>query len=154
MKRIKSFEIDHTRLERGLYVSRQDTFFLSCVTTFDLRMKKPYADKPLNPATAHTLEHCLATYLRNTRRDIIYVGPMGCMTGFYVVVSGKKSEENIRKSLIDAFEWVLGTNKIPGATREECGNYTFMDLADARREAASYIEVLRRRSARVDDKGV
>lgn len=143
MKRIASFEVDHTKLVKGLYVSRHDKFFLSCVTTFDLRMKTPYIDKPLNPATAHTLEHCLATFLRNHRSDIIYVGPMGCMTGFYVVVAGKKGTANIRQSLVEAFGWVLRTNSIPGATEKECGNYTFMDLADARREAAAYIEVLR-----------
>ena len=143
MKRIKSFEVDHTKLRKGLYVSRYDTFALSCVTTFDLRMKTPYVDEPLKPATAHTLEHCLATYLRNTRKDVIYVGPMGCMTGFYVVLAGRKVRENIMQSLLEAFGWVLRTNSIPGATQVECGNYTFMDLSDARREAAAYIEVLR-----------
>lgn len=143
MKRISSFEVDHTKLRKGLYVSHQDKFFLSFVTTFDLRMKTPYVDKPLNPGTAHTLEHCLATYLRNNRDDIIYVGPMGCMTGFYVVVAGKRNIGSIRQSLLEAFGWVLRTRSIPGATEKECGNYTFMDLADARREAAAYIEVLR-----------
>lgn len=143
MRRIKSFEIDHTKLRKGLYVSRYDSFGLSCVTTFDLRMKTPYVDTPLKPATAHTLEHCLATYLRNNRGDVIYVGPMGCMTGFYVVVAGRKSVLKIRKTIIEALEWILRTNSIPGATMKECGNYTFMDLADARREAAAYIEVLR-----------
>ena len=143
MQRIKSFEIDHTTLRKGLYVSRQDKLFLSFVTTYDVRMKTPYADKPLNPATAHTIEHCLATYLRNTRDDIVYVGPMGCMTGFYVVVGGKKYVGNIRQSLIDAFAWITETDTIPGASMRECGNYTFMDLNDAKREAAEYLKILK-----------
>ena len=143
MKRIKSFEVDHTKLKKGLYVSRIDSFGITSTTTYDLRMKTPYVDKPLNPATAHTLEHCLATYLRNERNDIIYVGPMGCMTGFYVIVAGRNGIFSIKKTILSALEWKLRTNTIPGATKEECGNYTFMDLSDARREAASYIEVLR-----------
>lgn len=142
MNSIASFRIDHTKLTKGLYVSREDEFFMSCVTTFDLRMKTPYVDVPLAPKTAHTLEHCLATYLRNKRDDVIYVGPMGCMTGFYVVVYGKKAVENILDSLIGAFKWVLGAEFVPGATKEECGNYTFMDLEDAKREAAEYLKVL------------
>ena len=143
MKRIKSFDIDHTTLTKGIYLSRSDRFFLSYATTYDLRMKTPYVDRPLIPATAHTLEHCLATYLRNTRSDIIYVGPMGCMTGFYVVVAGKKGIGNIIRSLIDAFEWTARVTEIPGATKKECGNYLFMDLEDARREAADYASLLR-----------
>lgn len=143
MEKIESFKIDHTKLKKGLYVSRKDTFFLSCVTTFDLRMKTPYADKPLNPPTAHALENCLATYLRNKRDDIIYTGPMGCMTGFYVVMFGDKGIREVIPSLIDAFEWVLQTEVVPGATMRECGNYTFMDLEDARREASAYLKVLR-----------
>ena len=142
MERIASFEIDHTTLKKGVYVSRQDTFGVSCITTFDLRMKTPYSDTPLEPATAHTLEHCLATCLRYHRDDIIYVGPMGCMTGFYVVVMGKKGVENILPSLLDAFEWVTRADAVPGASKKECGNYTFMDFPDAKREAGLYIKVL------------
>lgn len=143
MKRIASFEIDHTKLVKGLYISRKDTFNLACVTTFDVRMKTPYKDKPLKPATAHALEHCLATYLRNVKDDVIYVGVMGCMTGFYVVLYGSKGIVNLRKDLIDAFEWVTTIDKVPGASKVECGNYKFMNLEDAKREAELYIEVLR-----------
>lgn len=144
MKPIKSFLIDHTKLKKGLYVSRIDKVgIFSYATTFDLRMKTPYIDKPLNPATAHTIEHCLATYLRNKRSDIIYAGPMGCMTGFYVVVRGKCGVDNIRATLLGAFDWIIKTNSIPGASKIECGNCDFMDLGDARREAAAYWQVLR-----------
>ena len=143
MKPIKSFTIDHTKLTKGLYVSRVDKVSLfSYATTFDLRMKTPYKDRPIKPATAHTLEHCLAYYLRNTRKDILYVGPMGCMTGFYVVVSGKKGVFDILDSLYAAMGYILDTGKVAGATMKECGNYTFMDLEDAKREANAYRAVL------------
>lgn len=143
MERIKSFNIDHTRLVKGLYVSRVDRVGLfSRVTTFDLRMKTPYVDVPLKGETMHAIEHCLATYLRNTRRDIIYVGGMGCLTGFYVVVAGRKSVEDILWSLTDAFSWMSFVEEVAGATKRECGNYKFMDLEDARREAAEYLAVL------------
>ena len=145
MRKIKSFEIDHTKLVKGLYVSRIDrTGIFSRATTCDLRMKTPYVDKPLNPATVHTLEHCLATYLRNMRKDVLYVGPMGCMTGFYVILSGRRSVRKLLPSLMRALEWmVYYMGRVPGATKKECGNYEFMDLADARREAVLYMEVLR-----------
>ena len=144
MKRIKSFEVDHTTLVKGLYVSRTDRFGETYVTTFDLRMKTPYKDEPLKPATAHTLEHCLATYLRNVRDDVVYVGPMGCMTGFYVVLVGRKGTDDVIGSLRDAFGWTARTDTVPGATERECGNCAFMNLPDARREADEYLVVLER----------
>ena len=143
MEDIQSFKVDHTKLGRGLYVSRVDKVgLLSHATTFDLRMKKPYSDVPLKPQTAHAIEHCLATYLRNTRRDIIYAGPMGCLTGFYVVVSGTVSVGEIVGSLIGAFKYILEVEAVPGATKEQCGNCEFMDLPDAKREAEEYLYVL------------
>lgn len=145
MDRISSFSIEHTTLEKGVYVSREDKVGEMVVTTFDVRMKAPYRDKPLNPATAHTLEHCLATFLRNSRDDILYAGPMGCMTGFYVIVKGKKTVIDITESLLDAFEWVMATDVVPGASMKECGNYTFMDLDDAKTEASSFLQVLIRK---------
>lgn len=143
MKRIASFEIDHLTLVKGLYVSRRDTFPDAVTTTFDLRMKTPYTDEPLNPAAAHALEHFLATYLRNYRYDVVYVGVMGCMTGFYVVLAGKKDCADIVGTLIDALEWIQTQSKVVGATPRECGNYSFMDLDDAKREAKEYANVLR-----------
>lgn len=142
MKTISSFMIDHTKLKSGLYVSRVDSLRRGTVTTFDLRMKTPYVDEPLRPEAAHAIEHCLATYLRNRRDDIVYVGVMGCMTGFYVLVWGKCSVGQIKGSLIDAFKWITETDTIPGATKIQCGNYQFMDLADAKKEAEQYLEVL------------
>ena len=143
MKRIQSFEIDHTQLEKGVYVSRVDAVGRSFVTTFDLRMKAPYRDARLHGTSAHALEHALATYLRNTRNDVLYVGPMGCLTGFYVLLTGKKEVKQLLPSLIDAFEWILTLTQVPGATRYECGNFPFMDLAKAKMDAEQYLQVLK-----------
>lgn len=143
MKKIKSFTIDHTKLKKGLYISRVDrTGLFSYATTFDLRMKTPYVDVPLNPATAHTIEHCLATYLRNRMSDVLYVGPMGCMTGFYVILKGRKKASYLLPFLLEAFDWIIKTNTVPGATKKECGNYLFMNLSDARKEASAYMDFL------------
>ena len=143
METIASFKIDHTTLTKGLYVSRIDRVGLfSYATTFDVRMKTPYKDVPLFASSVHTLEHCLATYLRNERKDVLYVGPMGCLTGFYVILSGKRTTESIRQSLKRAFYWIQTIDTVPGATKKECGNYTFMNLKDAKTEAAAYLEVL------------
>lgn len=142
MGRVSSFNFDHTKMLRGLYVSRKDRRNGVCVTTFDLRMKRPYHDAPLPPPAAHALEHCLATFLRNISDDIIYVGPMGCMTGFYIVVWGDKGTEDIRPLLLSALKWVTMTKKVPGSTKEECGNYHFMDMETARVVASAYMAVL------------
>lgn len=145
MRKIKSFRIDHTKLTKGVYVSRVDRVgMFSRVTTFDVRMKTPYKEEALNPAAAHAIEHCLATFLRNTRRDIVYAGPMGCMTGFYVLVKGKKKVADIVPSLREAFEWMQFVDDIPGSTMKECGNYTFMDIVGMRREAAAFCEAVLR----------
>ena len=141
MKRIASFSINHDALTPGMYISRIDG---DCVT-YDLRMKTPNAGDYLDQKGLHTLEHLLATYLRNTDSsdDIVYVGPMGCRTGFYVVmrdaVPAGKALELIRAAFAfsAAFE---GT--IPGAAKRECGNYLEHDLTEAKREAAAYVRVL------------
>lgn len=143
MKKIKSFQVDHTKLKKGLYVLHVDRVGLfSHVTTFDLRMKTPYVDRPIAPATAHAMEHCLATYLRDRRDDVLYVGPMGCMTGFYVILKGKRDVDDLRLSLIEACEWILSAGVVPGSTMEECGNYKFMNLQDAKEEAFEYWSTL------------
>lgn len=138
MKLIRSFQRDHTILEKGIYVMREDFSDVFPILTYDIRMKAPYRDVPLRPETAHTLEHFLATYLRNTRNDIIYVGPMGCLTGFYVVVAG---QTDIRESLVDALEWIKTQKSVPGSSPEQCGNYTFMDIEDAKSEAEAFLKV-------------
>ncbi len=141
MKKIASFTINHDLLKPGVYVSRIDG---DCVT-YDLRMKTPNAGDYLDQKGLHTLEHLLATWLRNSGRgsEIVYAGPMGCRTGFYLVM-----RETVSRA--DALELVRGAYRfaaefegaIPGASRIECGNWLEHDLADAKREASSYLRVL------------
>ncbi len=142
MQKIASFTVDHTKLKPGMYTSRVD----GDVVTYDLRMRRPNCGDYLSNGVLHTFEHLFATYVRNTEYSdrILYVGPMGCRTGFYLVVrdtiSPTQAIELMRKTcaFIAAFE-----GEIPGATEVECGNYREQDLAGARIEAARYGEVLR-----------
>jgi len=141
MKRIASFSINHDLLTPGLYISRVDG---DCVT-YDLRMKTPNAGDYLEQKALHTLEHLLATFLRNSPRsdEIVYVGPMGCRTGFYVVARDSISRTDMRTLLRDAFRKAAAfEGEIPGAKRRECGNYLEHDLPGARAEAEAYLRVL------------
>ncbi len=140
MERIASFCVDHTTLKRGVYLSRQD----GDVNTWDLRMKEPNKGDYLTTGAMHTLEHLFATYARNSQygQGVIYVGPMGCRTGFYLLTRGLTDAQVldlIQKSFafMEAFE-----GDIPGASERECGNYRDMDLAGAKQEAAAYARVL------------
>lgn len=142
MKRIASFTVNHDRLEKGMYISRID----GDVVTYDIRMKKPNAGEYLCMSAAHTIEHLFATYARNSEvgKDIIYVGPMGCRTGFYLLVRDSVSHtlaiELVKQSMafISSF-----AGEIPGNTRQECGNYLDHDLVGAKAVAADMCEVLR-----------
>ncbi len=140
MERIASFCVDHTTLKRGMYLSRRD----GDVNTWDLRMKEPNKGDYLTTGAAHTLEHLFATYARNSqyKEGVIYVGPMGCRTGFYLLTRGLTDAQALdlaRKSFefMESFE-----GAIPGASERECGNYRDMDLAGARKEAAAFARVL------------
>lgn len=137
MKRITSFSVDHTKLKKGIYISRID----DNLTTFDIRMCTPNIDEPLDPKAAHTIEHIGATLLRNSKyKDhIIYFGPMGCMTGFYLITKGLEFEMIIQ-IVKKTFEQIAHWNQdIPGAKRQECGNYTYMDLNKAKEAARFFI---------------
>ena len=141
MKRIASFEIDHTRLYPGLFLSRTD----GDVTTYDLRFVRPNTPPFLTNGVLHTIEHLFATFVRNSPwgQQVVYFGPMGCRTGFYFLTRGLAHKEAIgltREALrfIAAYE-----GEIPGATEAECGNYREHDLEGAKREAARMAEVLR-----------
>ncbi|MDO5141407.1 MAG: S-ribosylhomocysteine lyase [Eubacteriales bacterium] len=140
MKRIASFEVDHDKLRPGMYTSRID----GDVTTYDIRMVYPNAGTYIQPAAGHTLEHLFATYVRNSRfaEQIIYCGPMGCQTGFYLLVRDLPAADAIAlvqqsMAFIAAYE-----GAIPGASRVECGNYLLHDLAGAKALAASMVPVL------------
>ncbi len=140
LQRIASFSVDHTKLDRGMYTSRVD----GDVVTYDIRMKRPNAGEYLENAAMHTFEHLFATYARSSALSdkVVYVGSMGCRTGFYLLVRGMSEQEAIllvqqSMAFIAAYE-----GEIPGATEPECGNYREQDLLGAKREAAAMAQVL------------
>ena len=140
MERIASFCVDHTRLERGMYISRVD----GDVVTYDIRMKKPNQGDYLANGALHTIEHLFATYARNSvyGPGVIYVGPMGCRTGFYLLTRGL-TDAQVLELTVDSFRFMAGfEGEIPGASEVECGNYLDMDLPAARAEAAAMLPVL------------
>ena len=140
MERIASFCVDHTTLDRGMYLSRQD----GEVKTWDIRMKRPNQGDYLSTAAAHTLEHLFATYARNSAcsSGVVYVGPMGCRTGFYLLTRGLTDAQALELT-VDSFRFMAGVEgEIPGASEVECGNYRDMDLPAARAEAAAMLPVL------------
>lgn len=145
MKKIPSFTIDHTRLSRGIFVSRKDTTPGGDVlTTFDIRMKLPNREPALDPRAIHTIEHLAATFLRNHPQwsgRIIYWGPMGCLTGNYLIVSGDYVSSDILPLMVETFRFIADfEGEIPGATPQDCGNYTFNDLPLAKAEAAAFLQ--------------
>lgn len=147
MKKITSFTIDHNRLSRGVFLSRRDTTPSGdIITTFDVRMTEPNRQTPLSGAAIHAMEHLAATFLRNHPvwgERIIYWGPMGCLTGNYLIVSGDYSSEDMLPLLRETFGFIASfSGDIPGATPRDCGNYSFMDLDEARRAASDYLEIL------------
>lgn len=138
MERITSFSVDHTKLKKGIYISRIDDDLI----TFDIRMCEPNVDTPLDPKAAHTIEHIGATLLRNSKyKDhIIYFGPMGCMTGFYLITRNLDFE-TVKQMIIDTYQQIaLWNQEIPGAKKEECGNYTYMDLVKAKEAAKFFLD--------------
>ena len=141
MERIASFCVDHTKLDRGMYLSRQD----GDVLTWDIRMKKPNQGDYLSTAAAHTLEHLFATYARNSafQDGVIYVGPMGCRTGFYFLTRDAMSGEQAIALVRECFAFIAAfEGKIPGSERKECGNYLEHDLPGAKAVAADMCQVL------------
>ncbi len=140
MKKIKSFEINHDKLEKGMYISRID----DDITTYDIRMVKPNTPPYLENAGLHTFEHIFATYLRNSKyaKNIIYVGPMGCRTGFYLLIRDLSQEIAISlvKNALNFISEFEGS--IPGASKRECGNYKNHDLLKARFYAKDMLNVL------------
>ncbi|MCR5413159.1 MAG: S-ribosylhomocysteine lyase [Kiritimatiellae bacterium] len=146
MDLIPSFAIDHMKLLPGVYVSRVDAVGEDFVTTFDIRMKRPNREPAVHPNALHTLEHLVATFLRNDpewKDRIVYWGPMGCLTGNYLLVKGRPSPEEIAPLLIRAFKSVVSwEGPVPGARPRECGNAILHDLAMAKWEAARYVKVL------------
>lgn len=147
MKKIPSFTIDHIHLQRGIYVSRKDEVGGETVTTFDIRMKAPNREPALGQGALHTIEHLAATFLRNHPtwgNRIVYWGPMGCLTGNYLLVKGDFSSEDMIEIMKETFRFIAAyEGEVPGTTPRDCGNYLLHDLPMAKWEAAKFLhEVL------------
>ncbi len=146
MKPIASFTINHLNLFPGVYVSRKDAVGDSVVTTFDLRVTRPNAEPVMNTAEVHTIEHLAATFLRNHKdfgSRIVYFGPMGCRTGFYLLLAGDYESSDILPLLRELFTFIRDyKGEVPGASAIECGNYLDMNLPMANYYGARYLELL------------
>ena len=151
MEVIQSFTIDHTHLKPGIYVSREDKGF----TTFDLRITEPNKEPAVAPAAMHSLEHLMATWFRNSeaKDDVVYVGPMGCLTGMYIIMkdhgsategrpSGTYTVEDMRRLTIECLEWILTQDKVPATEPQTCGNYLLHDLPMCKWESRRYLDRL------------
>ena len=143
MELIASFQVDHTKIRPGIYVSRVDAVGGDFVTTFDVRMKRPNAEPAVHPNALHTIEHIVATYLRNDptwKERIVYWGPMGCRTGNYLLVKGRPTPQEICPLVLAAFRPCRDYDGVvPGTTAETCGNFRLHDLAMAKWEAAQFV---------------
>ena len=151
-KLIPSFQVDHTKITPGIYVSRTDTLGSKTVTTYDVRMKYPNTEKAIEPAAMHTIEHVVATFLRNDadwKDKVVYWGPMGCLTGSYLIMKGAPDpEKDLKPLLLAAFKNLRDyEGEIPGATAVNCGNYRLHDLAGAKQEAAEFVKRLEKGAA-------
>lgn len=147
MEKIASFTINHLKLVPGVYVSRKDTIGKEVITTFDLRMTSPNDEPVMNTAEVHTIEHLAATFLRNHPvygDKTIYFGPMGCRTGFYLLLAGDLTSKEIVPLMIEMFEFIRDfKDEVPGASPKDCGNYLDMNLGMAKYLAKKFLnEVL------------
>ena len=144
MEKITSFTIDHIRLQPGVYVSRRDPVGDSMVTTFDLRMTSPNEEPVMNTAEVHTIEHLAATFLRNHPvygSKTVYFGPMGCRTGFYLLLAGDYTSSDILPLMVEMYEFIRDyKGEVPGASARDCGNYLDMNLGMANYLAAKYLD--------------
>ena len=146
MELIQSFSVDHTKIVPGIFVSRIDTLNDQTVTTYDVRVKKPNVEPAIDVAAMHSLEHIIATYLRNDpdwKDEVIYWGPMGCLTGFYLILKGNRDSKEIYELVLNAFKSTNEYEDVPGAAAVNCGNYLMHDLDNAKacaNEFASYLE--------------
>lgn len=144
MEKIASFTIDHIKLQPGIYVSRKDHVGNEVITTFDIRMTSPNEEPVMNTAEVHTIEHLAATFLRNHKEfgsRIIYFGPMGCRTGFYLLLAGDYESSDIVELLKEMFAFIRDfKDEVPGASPKDCGNYLDMNLGMANYLAKKYLD--------------
>lgn len=146
MEKITSFTIDHLRLLPGLYVSRKDGCGENTVTTFDLRLTRPNFEPVMSTAEVHTIEHLAATYLRNDpqwKDRVLYFGPMGCRTGFYLLMTGDLTSRDVLPLVTDCFRFIRDyRGEVPGASPKDCGNYLDMNLSMANYWGKRYVALL------------
>ena len=146
MDLIESFSIDHRYIIPGIFVSRTDTISNGIITTYDIRLKKPNQEPAIDVLAMHSLEHIIATYLRNNeewKNEVIYWGPMGCLTGFYLILKGNKKPQEVYELMLNSFLEVEKYNEVPGATEINCGNYLLHNLGMAKwyaKEFANYLK--------------
>lgn len=144
MEKIASFTIDHIKLQPGVYVSRKDHIGDEVITTFDLRMTSPNEEPVMNTAEMHTIEHLAATFLRNHKEygtKTVYFGPMGCRTGFYLLLAGDYESLDIADLMVEMFTFIRDfKGEVPGASAKDCGNYLDMNLGMANYLAKKYLD--------------
>lgn len=146
MELIQSFSVDHTRIVPGIFMSRVDFLGEYSVTTYDVRLKRPNREPVIDVAAMHSLEHIVATFLRNDpvwKDEVIYWGPMGCLTGFYLILKGNRAPKEIYDLILRAFKSVSAAREVPGAAPVNCGHYLMHNLAMAKwyaKEFADYLE--------------
>ncbi|GMO45756.1 MAG: S-ribosylhomocysteine lyase [Termitinemataceae bacterium] len=147
MEKIASFTVDHIRLLPGLYISRKDKFGGTVITTFDMRFKQPNKEPVMDMPAIHTIEHLAATFLRSHKEwaaHTVYFGPMGCRTGFYVILEGDLDSEKVLPLIMELMEWISAfEGEIPGAKPAECGNFSEQNLNMAKWEATRYLNLIK-----------
>lgn len=147
MELIQSFSVDHTRIVPGIFISRVDTLGEFSVTTYDIRLKRPNREPVIDVAAMHSLEHIIATFLRNEPKwkdEIIYWGPMGCLTGFYLILKGNRTPKELYRLILKAFKSVGIAKEVPGAAPINCGHYLMHNLEMAKwyaKEFVTYLEL-------------
>ena len=145
MELIQSFSVDHTAIIPGIFTSRVDSVGNGVVTTYDVRLKRPNREPVIDVAAMHSLEHIIATILRNDpvwKDEIVYWGPMGCLTGFYLILKGNRAPQDIYDLILNAFKGVNDAKDVPGATAVNCGHYLMHNLAMAKWYAAEFVAYL------------
>ena len=145
MDLIPSFSVDHTAIIPGIFTSRVDKVGDEIITTYDIRVTKPNAEPAVDVAAMHSLEHIIATYIRNDdqwKNEMIYWGPMGCLTGFYIILRGDRAPKDIFELIVNAFKSVADADVVPGATAKNCGHYLMHNLGMAKWYAARFVEYL------------
>ena len=145
MELIQSFSVDHTAIVPGIFVSREDRIGENTITTYDIRLKRPNREPVIDVAAMHSLEHIIATTLRNDpvwKDEVIYWGPMGCLTGFYLILKNNRPAREIYELILNAFKSVSAASEVPGATAVNCGHYLMHDLEMAKLYANEFVEYL------------